>query len=639
MRFYSLSALAFPLALANQAPEIRTGHLDQTAQDEPPRGRSIAGIPAGTLNHVVPMTDELRKLWVDKHNEWRNQAAGGELADRDGITVEAKYLPKLTYDMDLERNSEEYGKLCNWDHSKPAGFNTLPYSIGENLYVTSFHTSNSQHVEALHGWSIEHLDYDYTDDGCNPGTMCGHFTQVVDKRSTRVGCAMVDCASMVNIGSVFATNGGTYAICQYYGPGNYWGTTSFDYGTVGSECPNGMDADYPNLCATVGEDPCNLPETGSDRCAPGGTCSAAGPLINGLSSDFTCSCDGNFQGRWCEGSTCTDQQYHIGKKLTGYNGIYFLNGNNQPEVGLNGGGIFIFQGHEKDAANNWCSSNSDNGFACKSIVKTDFGQGYYFWVPNKLEPATMPVEDDPSGQGEVWARDCSAAETTQAATTEAPTTNAPTTQAPTTNASTTQAPATSPTDTTQADQADESNLPNYERSPKQPKMKLIQNDGTIRLLNNPKFCLQADELFIKNSRHVIFADCQYDQNGDLSDTQKFEYNQSTGQIIWSYSKNFIGKRGVAHPERCLASVGKYVRLEACDDSQVHQSWWYDGGYVRQRREAGSEKFNHCLVVSPYSTSLDDSMPRSGYGKNKGNKKQYWIEFKKCAMESFGHIDL
>lgn len=425
MKFYSLSTLALPLALA----ETKFGHLNQSAQDEPPRGRTNSGVEAGTLNNVVPMTDALRKLWVDKHNEWRNQAAAGELADRDGNTVQAKYLPKLTYDMDLERNSEEYAKLCNWDHSKPAGFTTLPYSIGENLYVTSAHTSNSQHEQALQGWSIEHEDYSYSADDCNPGKMCGHYTQVVDMRSTRVGCAMVDCASMVNIGSVFGTSGGTYAICQYYGPGNYWGTTSFDYGATGSECPNGMDSDYPNLCATVGEDPCDLPETGSDRCAPGGTCSAAGPLINGFPADFECTCDGNFQGRWCEGSTCTDQQFHVGKKLNGYSGIYFLNSSNQPEAGLNGGGIFVFQGHEKDAANNWCSSNADNAFACKSIVKTDFDGGYYFWVPNKLAPEDMPVKDDASGQGEVWARDCSAAvapEPTPSEPTPAPVESEPT---------------------------------------------------------------------------------------------------------------------------------------------------------------------------------------------------------------------
>ena len=364
----------------------------------------------GKLNTVVAMTDARRKLWVDEHNEWRNRAAGGELADRNGNTVEAKYLPKLTYDMDLERNSEEYAKLCNWKHSNKAGFTTLPYSVGENLSVYSSGTTNSRHEEALYGWSIEHKDYSYRADDCIPGKMCGHFTQVIDMRSTRVGCATVVCDSMVNIGSSFATSGGTYSVCQYYEAGNHVGTKSFNYGKTGSECPNGMDADYPNLCAIVGEDPCDLPESGSNRCAPGGTCSAAVSSINGFAADFECTCDSNFQGRWCEGSTCTEQQFHVGKKLKGYSGIYYLNEKtNQPEAGLKSGGIFVFQDHEKDAANNWCSSNADSEFACKSIVKTNFDGGHYFWVPNKLDPADMPVEKDRSGEGEVWARDCSGA--------------------------------------------------------------------------------------------------------------------------------------------------------------------------------------------------------------------------------------
>ena len=414
-------ALSFAIAGRLTAIEERLFGIDSNNQTPRRVNRANSDVPSGALNHVVPMTDEDRKNWLDLHNKWRNDAAGGTLPDRHNIHSQgphvapsAKYLPKLSYDMDLERSAEEYAKKCNWDHSAPAGFSVLPYSVGENLYITGAHTTDTQHEPAINGWSVEHLDYSYGDGSCTLGKMCGHFTQVVDKMSTRVGCAVVDCATMVNMlpdHPNLAANGGTYAICQYYHRGNM-GQFAYDYGVNGVDCPNGMDSTYPNLCAFVGEDVCNIPDafnpldvnTSSNRCLPGGQCVEKPHTINGIATDYDCNCNGNFQGRWCEDSTCTDVQHNIGEQLNGSAGVYFVGSDGLPDATLFGASLFFFQSNEKIAAMNWCASNADNAFACKSVVLSDFGGSFDFWLPNRLTPSEMPVI---AGDGEIWTRDCS----------------------------------------------------------------------------------------------------------------------------------------------------------------------------------------------------------------------------------------
>jgi len=140
--------LLLSLAIAGRLTAIEDRLFGIDSNNRTPRrvNRANSDVPSGTLNHVVPMTDQDRKNWLDLHNKWRNDAAGGTLPDRNNMVASAKYLPKLSYDMDLERSAEEYAKMCNWDHSGPAGFSVLPYSVGENLYITSLHTTDTQQM-------------------------------------------------------------------------------------------------------------------------------------------------------------------------------------------------------------------------------------------------------------------------------------------------------------------------------------------------------------------------------------------------------------------------------------------------------------------------------------------------------------
>ncbi len=81
---------------------------------------------------------------------------------------------------------------------------------GENLAV-GYETE-----AAADAWYDEIKDYDYSNPGFSEST--GHFTQMVWKDSTQVGCAYVSCSSK---------SCGQYTICSYYTPGNYVGAENF----------------------------------------------------------------------------------------------------------------------------------------------------------------------------------------------------------------------------------------------------------------------------------------------------------------------------------------------------------------------------------------------------------------------------
>lgn len=88
------------------------------------------------------------------------------------------------------------GNNCQFEHSGG------PY--GENLAI-----GYGSNTLAMQAWYDEWTDYDFAAGQFSTGT--GHFTQMVWKESTSVGCAVRDCS------------GREYLVCEYYPRGNIIG--------------------------------------------------------------------------------------------------------------------------------------------------------------------------------------------------------------------------------------------------------------------------------------------------------------------------------------------------------------------------------------------------------------------------------
>ena len=158
--------------------------------------------------------------------------AGEELDICNEHNVErAKHgVPPLNWSAALAKNAQDWVNGChtsknsNGDdffchQSKVYGCGTDPaYQYGENL---SFRYPTNSGKQAVDGWYCEINVYladpgirGGTIFGCdnNPDKVTGHFTQVVWRGSSKLGCAQNTCS--------FGRNSGTLWACEYDPPGN-----------------------------------------------------------------------------------------------------------------------------------------------------------------------------------------------------------------------------------------------------------------------------------------------------------------------------------------------------------------------------------------------------------------------------------
>ncbi len=110
------------------------------------------------------------------------------------------------------------GQNCKMYHRN----GSPPY--GENLYISSavIWTQGNKEVsrernrvsirDVVKVWTNEERWYNYRTNSCRPGQQCGHYTQIVWRETTEVGCAVKFCGD-------HSQNW----VCSYNPPGNYVG--------------------------------------------------------------------------------------------------------------------------------------------------------------------------------------------------------------------------------------------------------------------------------------------------------------------------------------------------------------------------------------------------------------------------------
>jgi len=112
-------------------------------------------------------------------------------------------IPNIVWDNDIAAFAQNYAnqrKDCKSIPSNNGG------RYGENIAVSTGYKSGT---EAVKLWVDEEPYFNHYANSCIDGHECHYYTQVVWKKSLRLGCGKVKC-----------DNGGTFVTCNYYPPGN-----------------------------------------------------------------------------------------------------------------------------------------------------------------------------------------------------------------------------------------------------------------------------------------------------------------------------------------------------------------------------------------------------------------------------------
>ncbi len=145
-------------------------------------------------------------------------SGGGEPAQFAGMVAAHNRVramvnvPELGWSDALARQAQSWAEHlqsdqgCQMEHSHARG-------VGENLAWASGQRLNPASVVKM--WADESRDFDPGSNSCAPGAVCGHYTQVVWKKTTAVGCGMASCGR------------DEIWVCNYSPPGNYVGESPF----------------------------------------------------------------------------------------------------------------------------------------------------------------------------------------------------------------------------------------------------------------------------------------------------------------------------------------------------------------------------------------------------------------------------
>lgn len=143
------------------------------------------------------------------HNKWRARVGVPRLRYSRTLAVAAQ-----AWADELKRRHR-----CEPHHSKPHG------KYGENLYWASAVRWSDGRREVqkvtpravVDSWAAERANYDYASNRCEPGKVCGHYTQLVWKTTRLVGCGHAVCKDSKD----------QIWVCRYAPPGNRVGAKPY----------------------------------------------------------------------------------------------------------------------------------------------------------------------------------------------------------------------------------------------------------------------------------------------------------------------------------------------------------------------------------------------------------------------------
>jgi hypothetical protein len=171
-----------------------------------------------TFGLVVLAWLALATSWLDA-----GSAFGQEMLTSQNANRRLHCALPFTWSNTLVAAAQTWANKCTHDPNNPANFahdpNARANGQGENL---AWGTGNFTAQSAVNLWYGEGSQYNYSAPGFSSAT--GHFTQMVWKGSTQLGCAMANCS------------GETLWVCRYSPAGNITNPGQFQQNVLPTSC-------------------------------------------------------------------------------------------------------------------------------------------------------------------------------------------------------------------------------------------------------------------------------------------------------------------------------------------------------------------------------------------------------------------
>jgi len=161
---------------------------------------------------------------------------------RSQVSPSATNMRRMKWDPKLEAVAQVHSARCVWHHNMNRGEEYRAEggvsTPGENNALGG---SNRFTVEAFtQVFYDEVADYTFSSNSCNPGAVCGHYTQLVWAASDLLGCGVTRCPNLVG-GEQPPRQWGNrrFMVCNYFYHGNS-PTVPYTSGPWCSDCPEGV---------------------------------------------------------------------------------------------------------------------------------------------------------------------------------------------------------------------------------------------------------------------------------------------------------------------------------------------------------------------------------------------------------------
>ncbi|XP_032834070.2 glioma pathogenesis-related protein 1 [Petromyzon marinus] len=179
----------------------------------------VATVPREAMSRragsaVEPSIDDRRFIieCVRAHNFFRSM-----------VNPPARNMLYMSWDKALALTAKAWGSNCWFEHNvhlrDEGRVHPTFTTVGENLWGGFLSSFNA--TAAVQAWYEEVHDYDFPTFTCQPGRVCGHYTQVVWDDSYKVGCAVHVCPSGMKDFPWMDRPDTTIFVCNYGPSGNF----------------------------------------------------------------------------------------------------------------------------------------------------------------------------------------------------------------------------------------------------------------------------------------------------------------------------------------------------------------------------------------------------------------------------------